>query len=451
MRMAWLAFTLVLSAALATIAPAATITVYSLADANSSSPPHHGCTLREAVLSANTNTSVGPCVAGDPGADVIVLSAGTYDLSIGGPGEDAGETGDLDVRESVEIAGVDSSTTIIDAHSLDRILDVPVGEVALTIHDVTLLHGSASDPVVPGGAAVRMAGELVAGPFGAGFWCPACTLVLEDAVLPNMSMPVVVTGGALATIRRARFTASQDWALLGALAGVTVEDSTFADTVGTTAIWQVGGLLTLRRSTVSNTAAPGGLDGSAVRVESPSSLPVLGGADIENSTLTGNVGLTVDTLFSGHANVRSSTLVAAGPDHALCGPGVLATNSILVGQCGGSVTSAGGNVESPGNTCGLTASNDQPNVADPKLGPLAANGGPTLTHALLTGSPAIGHGLDTDCPATDQRGVARPAPQGGHCDVGAYEYNTGCGASLSVAGLAPVALAVRGRRRRARA
>ena len=53
------------------------------------------------------------------------------------------------------------------------------------------------------------------------------------------------------------------------------------------------------------------------------------------------------------------------------------------------------------------------------LGPLAANGGATSTHALLAGSPAIDTADNATCPATDQRGVARPG--GGVCDKGAYE------------------------------
>ena len=60
-------------------------------------------------------------------------------------------------------------------------------------------------------------------------------------------------------------------------------------------------------------------------------------------------------------------------------------------------------------------------TAGPKLAPLGNYGGPTLTMALQAGSaatnqvPAAGAG----CPATDQRGVVRP--QGGACDIGAYE------------------------------
>ena len=39
--------------------------------------------------------------------------------------------------------------------------------------------------------------------------------------------------------------------------------------------------------------------------------------------------------------------------------------------------------------------------------------------ALLSGSTAIDAGDDAACPATDQRGVARP--KGAHCDIGAFE------------------------------
>jgi hypothetical protein len=57
---------------------------------------------------------------------------------------------------------------------------------------------------------------------------------------------------------------------------------------------------------------------------------------------------------------------------------------------------------------------------DPLLGPLAANGGPTQTMALLAGSPAIDAIPVASCAVgTDQRGVSRP--QGSGCDIGAFE------------------------------
>jgi hypothetical protein len=63
---------------------------------------------------------------------------------------------------------------------------------------------------------------------------------------------------------------------------------------------------------------------------------------------------------------------------------------------------------------------------DPKLDlNLANNGGRTLTHKLLLGSPAIDQIPSEACQAisvtTDQRGVTRPQPVGGKCDVGAFE------------------------------
>ena len=58
----------------------------------------------------------------------------------------------------------------------------------------------------------------------------------------------------------------------------------------------------------------------------------------------------------------------------------------------------------------------------PQLTGLQDNGGATLTHGLYPSSPAIDAGDPNACPATDQRGVARP--QGAACDIGAYEYVT---------------------------
>jgi predicted outer membrane repeat protein len=53
---------------------------------------------------------------------------------------------------------------------------------------------------------------------------------------------------------------------------------------------------------------------------------------------------------------------------------------------------------------------------DPKLGVLANNGGPTPTVAPAATSPL--HGAGTNCPATDQRGIARNTA---HCTIGAVE------------------------------
>ena len=82
----------------------------------------------------------------------------------------------------------------------------------------------------------------------------------------------------------------------------------------------------------------------------------------------------------------------------------------------GDYTSLGHNLVGDGTGCPSDGSGDIVAV-DALLGPLADNGGPTFTHALLAGSPARDAG-DTAL-ATDQRGVARP--QGPADDIGAFE------------------------------
>jgi hypothetical protein len=101
--------------------------------------------------------------------------------------------------------------------------------------------------------------------------------------------------------------------------------------------------------------------------------------------------------------------------------GSLLINTVLAANasnCSGSITDGGHNLSSDGS-CAFTAIGSM-NDTDPKLGPLADNGGPTLTMALLPGSPAIDAGSAVGAPATDQRGVPRPQDAG--VDIGAFEY-----------------------------
>ncbi len=185
--------------------------------------------------------------------------------------------------------------------------------------------------------------------------------------------------------------------------------------------------LEVTRSTLSGNAAEngGGLftDGD-------------GETSVDNSTVSGNRASQFGggLLVSSRLTLRSSTVSAnvapsggglnnGGGD--LVGDGSVFLASSIVsgntgGNCAGTMTSRGGNVEGA-NTCQFFALSDQPGT-DPRLGQLAANGGPTDTHALLQGSPAQDKAACTDldpCPEVDQRGVARPA-FGGY-DAGAYE------------------------------
>jgi len=63
-------------------------------------------------------------------------------------------------------------------------------------------------------------------------------------------------------------------------------------------------------------------------------------------------------------------------------------------------------------------------LANSNILPLASNGGPTKTHEIPTNSTALHAftgGTGWTCPATDQRGLPRPAPVGTVCDLGSYE------------------------------
>lgn len=103
-------------------------------------------------------------------------------------------------------------------------------------------------------------------------------------------------------------------------------------------------------------------------------------------------------------------------------------NSIVAGNigddCAGFITSLGHNLNGD-SSCGLNASGDLSN-SDPLLGPLADNGGSTLTHLPQPGSPVADAANDTAaaCATADQRGQARIDIMGvgsSICDIGAVE------------------------------
>jgi hypothetical protein len=98
-------------------------------------------------------------------------------------------------------------------------------------------------------------------------------------------------------------------------------------------------------------------------------------------------------------------------------PGVPGTNGTSGAAWGGTACGPLVNTLIASNT---PAGGDS--FTDPKLGPLADNGGPTLTMSLLPGSPAIDAGNTSLAPATDQRGFPRPA--GLAADIGAFEYGS---------------------------
>jgi hypothetical protein len=81
------------------------------------------------------------------------------------------------------------------------------------------------------------------------------------------------------------------------------------------------------------------------------------------------------------------------------------------------------------DSCDLNGSTDKQVAADPQLGALATNGGPTMTRLPATTSPLVnaipivdcgdGDGLAGGTVTTDQRGVTRPQETG--CEIGSVE------------------------------
>jgi hypothetical protein len=96
---------------------------------------------------------------------------------------------------------------------------------------------------------------------------------------------------------------------------------------------------------------------------------------------------------------------------------ILATNAPGANSYG-SVLDNGYNISSDSSL--VPSATSRINI-DPRLGPLATNGGPTMTMALLVNSPAIDFiPLNSGTfPPTDERGITRP--QAGGADAGAFE------------------------------
>jgi hypothetical protein len=213
---------------------------------------------------------------------------------------------------------------------------------------------------------------------------------------------------------------------------LTLIDSTVSGALGTGIVSFSETVLTLISSTVS-----GNGDANTNR----GGIFAQGETTLINSTVSGNVGDFVGGIdIDGTATLINSTVSgnAPGEDIALGFDSTLTiTNSIVDGDCVGgflaSVEGNGHNIESPGDTCGFDQATDQTGktAGELNLGPLANNGGPTMTHALLT-EPTVSVAIDqipgADCVdadgaplTTDQRGESRPETGGTMCDVGAFE------------------------------
>ena len=160
------------------------------------------------------------------------------------------------------------------------------------------------------------------------------------------------------------------------------------------------------------------------------------------STVSGNVADVTGGAIgnAGSATVSLSTLIGSrtGNSSVITNRGSFRlTASILRGSrqaCDGFIRSGGYNVSDSPGSCSFDREGDL-DAVDLKLGPLADNGGPTLTHLPQPDSPALGRVPNDLCAelsaannGADQRGTDRPI-QDAPCDSGAVEVAlaTWCG------------------------
>ncbi len=202
-----------------------------------------------------------------------------------------------------------------------------------------------------------------------------------------------------------------------------------------------GGILNLGTVTITNST----ISGNSTRLNG-GGIWSTGTLTITNSTISGNStsGDGGGIYNRGLLTITSSTISGnSTSDNSTSGGGIYdisagssqkrLTNTIVAGNTSGSgaadiaggrtYTSGGYNLIGITNGGGLTngVNGDQVGVTNPGLAPLANNGGPTQTMALLPGSLAINAGNPNYSGplTTDQRGQTRV--QGGRLDIGAFE------------------------------
>jgi len=395
------------------------------------------CSLREAILNANSTTApyqpYTDCSPGSMGIDTITFAA-NYTVTLGLQNE-------LLVTSPIVIQGNGAANTIIEADatpgtSTYRVLHV-ASTGSLTLNGVTVRNGRCD------GACV----SATAG--GGGIYNDQGTLIINDSsILGNKAR----YAGGIAN-NQGSLTVT------GSLLESNGAISDNANVGG--GIYSLGGTLNISDSTLrSNMVASTIDDASGGGIWAYGGSPILTGVTFESNTanrggamyslgMDGGVGspaLTNVTFFDNWArggegggmynkdDAPTLTNVTFSQNNAEFGGGIFNVNSLPVlmntvvadslggGDCHGAVDGSSANnlIEDDVFSCGLVnGANGNIVGQDPNLGPLASNGGPTQTVALLPGSPAFDAGDNASCASEDQRGI--PRPQGPRCDIGAFE------------------------------
>ncbi len=351
--------------------------------------PQGQLSLRLAVRLANTIAGADTITFGVNGTITLsgqALPTITDDLNVVGP---AG---------GITISGNNQSRifrTIFEA-------DVPPGTFTprrLWLDGLTLTNGNVRSLVSVGlGGAVASFGILTV---------TNCTFSNNDA---NLGGAIFSNGGL--TVNNSTFTnnTAERGGAIYSFGGLTVNNSTIG---GNFSFGPGGGIYSDGTLTVSNSTIAG--NSASVSIAAGGGIYSSGTLTVSNSTIAGNsTGGRGGGIWdaSNAATVTNSTIAGNSADRG--GGGIfsfndavhdfLLRNSIDAGNTGpgGAADNLSGpfNPSSSHNLIGIGGSGGLVNgvngnlvgVADPRLGPLADNGGPTFTRALLPGSPAIDAG-----------------------------------------------------------
>src|SRR6266550_2221128 len=397
----------------ATDMPAATITVTNGNDDGSGS-------LRHAILDASSGDTINFA----PSVTTVTLTSGELvidkDLIITGPGANR-----LTVTTkppdfvSFRVFNISSSTatvSISESTSSDGFTqEGPGGGGILSAGVLTLTGCTISD---------NFTSAIFGGPLGGGgVMNDNGTMIITGCTISNNSTSQGFTESSFTSVGGGISNHSGSLIITNStVSGNTCSSSSFDPLFPAAATAFGGGVDNSGSMTVTNCTISGN---SAVAVGISSGDTGYGGG-ISNG---GDLQITSSTIAfnsaSGDIGVGGGI---NGFEPATTDSSIIALNSATTG--GPDYFTNGGELQSTGyNIIGNNADaviNSQPTdqigtptaPIDPVLGPLADNGGPTLTHAIQPGSPAINRG-DPAAPPQDQRGYGRL----GVPDVGAFEFD----------------------------
>ncbi|MGV3771430.1 MAG: choice-of-anchor Q domain-containing protein [Verrucomicrobiales bacterium] len=233
----------------------------------------------------------------------------------------------------------------------------------------------------------------------------------------NSSSPSTARGGALYNASNAIFNGNL-WALNIAQGGVSPAGEGGGNAEGGAIL--NASALSLTNSTLALNSAIGGE--GIQPFGGPGGSGKGGGLFNLNSASMNAMNLTIasNTVAAG----QGGNPPVFGANIANPGTGLVTLRNTILAYPGtnknvhGTITDGGHNISSDDSA--NFSSGTSFNFTDPRLGPLADNGGPTHTMALAANSPAIDFGSSEGAPSVDQRGF--PRPYGSAVDIGAYEF-----------------------------